>query len=353
LAIIPSLLVSDGGERFAIPQVSVGELIRIPVAQLAERTDRVGDAEVLNVRDRLVPLLHLSDALGVPRRKSAAKALNVVLVDTGAFEYGLVVEELHDTVEIVVKPLGRHMKGLHDYAGATILGDGHVALILDVAGLATRAKLTAGTVEAGNRREAEDSGAAGEMHSLLVFHNAPPETCAVPIEQVSRIERVRPAQILQLGGRRTMQYCGASLPLVALHDTAAVGEPTAEQQLVVIVFERLGRPLGLLAAEPLDMVEVALNIDAVTLRQRGIVPIATVRADNQCNFGKWLYGPEISGGEKQTPQYQDLRQRHAEFHEQASKVAQLAMAGQREAADKALSGDFSVASSSLMTLCRN
>ncbi|MGD0363232.1 MAG: chemotaxis protein CheW [Bryobacteraceae bacterium] len=353
LAIIPSPLVSDGGERFAIPQVSVGELIRIPVAQLAERTDRVGDAEVLNVRDRLVPLLHLSDALGVPRRKSAAKALNVVLVDTGAFEYGLVVEELHDTVEIVVKPLGRHMKGLHDYAGATILGDGHVALILDVAGLATRAKLTAGTVEAGNRREAEDSGAAGEMHSLLVFHNAPPETCAVPIEQVSRIERVRPAQILQLGGRRTMQYCGASLPLVALHDTAAVGEPTAEQQLVVIVFERLGRPLGLLAAEPLDMVEVALNIDAVTLRQRGIAPIATARADNQCNFGKWLYGPEISGGEKQTPQYQDLRQRHAEFHEQASKVAQLAMAGQREAADKALSGDFSVASSSLMTLCRN
>jgi two-component system chemotaxis sensor kinase CheA len=277
LAIIPSLLVSDGGERFAIPQVSVGELIRIPVAQLAERTDRVGDAEVLNVRDRLVPLLHLADALGVPRRETAAKALNVVLVDTGAFEYGLVVEELHDTVEIVVKPLGRHMKGLHDYAGATILGDGHVALILDIAGLATRAKLTAGTVEAGNRREAEDSGAAGEMHSLLVFHNAPPETCAVPIEQVSRIERVRPAQILQLGGRRTMQYCGASLPLVALHDIAAVGEPTAEQQLVVIVFERLGRPLGLLAAEPLDMVEVALNLDSVTLRQPGIAGSAVLK----------------------------------------------------------------------------
>ena len=149
LAIIPSLLVSDGGERFAIPQVSVGELIRIPAAQLAERTDRVGDAEVLNVRDRLVPLLYLADALGVPRPENASKALNVVLVDTGAFEYGLVVEELHDTVEIVVKPLGRHLKGLHDYAGATILGDGRVAVILDVAGLAARAKLTAGS--GGNR----------------------------------------------------------------------------------------------------------------------------------------------------------------------------------------------------------
>lgn len=270
LAIIPSLLVSYGGERFAIPQVSVGELIRIPLARLAERTDRVGDADILNVRDRLVPMLHLADALGVERPENSSKALNVVLVDTGAFEYGLVVEELHDTVEIVVKPLGRHLKGLHDYAGATILGDGHVALILDVAGLAARAKLTAGTTEATVRQTVEASASAGELHSLLVFHNAPGETCAVPIEQVSRIERVRPAQIENLGGRRTMQYCGASLPLATLHDAAAVGDFSSEQQLVVIVFERLGRPLGLLAAEPLDMLEAALKIDTVTLRQRGV-----------------------------------------------------------------------------------
>jgi two-component system chemotaxis sensor kinase CheA len=270
LAIIPSLLVSDGGQRFAIPQVSVGELIRIPAAQLAQRTDRVGDAQILNVRDRLVPMLYLADALGVPRPDSSLRALNVVLVDTGAFEYGLVVEELHDTVEIVVKPLGRHMKGLHDYAGATILGDGRVAAILDVAGLAARANLTAGTAETASRHAAAETNSSGELHSLLVFHNAPNETCAVPIEQVSRIERVRPAQVQHLGGRRTMQYCGSSLPLVALHDTAAVGELSEEQQWVVIVFERLGRPLGLLAAEPLDMLEAELNIDAVTLRQKGI-----------------------------------------------------------------------------------
>ena len=139
LAIIPSLLVSDGGERFAIPQVSVGELIRIRHDQIAQRTDRVGDAVVLNLRDRMVPLVYLADALGVTRADTAKKALNVVLVDTGALQYGLVVEELHDTVEIVVKPLGRHLKGIADYAGATILGDGRVAVILDVAGLAARA----------------------------------------------------------------------------------------------------------------------------------------------------------------------------------------------------------------------
>ncbi len=281
LAIIPSLLVSDGGERYAIPQVNVGELIRIPAAQMGERTGRVGDAEILNVRDRLVPLLYLSDALGVRRPEKAAQALNVVLVDTGAFEYGLVVEQLHETVEIVVKPLGRHMQGLHDYAGATILGDGRVAVILDVAGLAARAKLSAGKAETAARgtgeQNASQPGAAGsEQHALLLFHNAPGEKCGVPIEQVSRIERIRPAQVETLGGRRTLQYCGASLPLVSLDDTAKVGELGSGQRWVVIVFERLGRPLGLLAAEPLDMVEAALNVDTVTLRQRGIAGSAVL-----------------------------------------------------------------------------
>ena len=120
----------------------MGELIRIPADQIEERTDRAGDAELVLLRDRLVPLVYLSDALGSPRAERGSRALNIVLVDTGAIEYGLVVGELHDTVEIVVKPMGRHLQGLVEYAGATILGDGQVAVILDVAGLAARAGLS-------------------------------------------------------------------------------------------------------------------------------------------------------------------------------------------------------------------
>ena len=142
LAIIPSLLVSQENERFAIPQVNVSELIRIPAGQIAQRTDRVGDSQVLMLRDRLVPLVYLADVLGMPR-PVAASAMNVVVADAGTLQYGLVVEQLHDTVEIVVKPLGRHIKGLPYYAGATILGDGRVAVILDVAGLAARAGMSA------------------------------------------------------------------------------------------------------------------------------------------------------------------------------------------------------------------
>ncbi len=277
LAIIPSLLVSQKKERFAIPQVNVSELIRIPAGQIAQRTNRVGDADVLVLRDRLMPLVYLADVLGLPRQ-GPESALNVVVADAGTLQYGLAVEELHDTVEIVVKPLGRHVKGLADYAGATILGDGRVAVILDVAGLAARAGMTAAVAQAISRSQAEEEvAAAGELHALLLFHNAPGEPCAIPIEQVSRIERVLGSQIQYLGGRRTMQYRGASLPLVSLHDTASVGELSPDQQWVVIVFERMGRPLGLLAAEPLDMVETTLAIDTATLRQKGVAGSAVYK----------------------------------------------------------------------------
>lgn len=270
LAIIPSLLISDGGERFALPQVNVGELIRIPSNQLAQRVDRVGDSEVLILRDRLVPLLRLPDALGFPRQAGSERAINVVLVDTGTFEYGLVVEQLHETVEIVVKPLGRHLKGLADYAGATILGDGRVAVILDVAGLATRANLSSVANQSSSRQNTGGESDEGESFSLLLFHNAPAELCAVPIDLVSRIERVRPGQIEFIGGRRTMQYRGASVPVITLSDVAAVGSLSEEQPWIVIIFEHAGRALGLLAAEPLDMLETRMVLDRITLRQPGI-----------------------------------------------------------------------------------
>ena len=290
LAIIPSLLVSDHGQRFAIPQVSISELIRLPAAQIAERVDRAGEAEVIRVRDRLVPLVHLADVLGTPRDKGATKCLNVVLVDTGAFEYGLAVELLHDTVEIVVKPLGRHLQKLTEYAGATILGDGEVAAILDVAGLATRAGLYRSGVAgaAASTQKAAEETVAGEMRSLLLFENAPGEHCALPIEVITRVERISADQVEHLSGRRTMQSEGSSLPLITLHDVAAVGELETSQRWVVIVFERFDRAMGLLVAEPLDMVEAKVTLDRTTFQQPGIA--GSMVLDNRTTLMLDLFG---------------------------------------------------------------
>lgn len=277
LAIIPSLLVSSSGQRFAIPQVSVGELVRIPSHQIAERITRAGEAEVVLLRDRLVPLVRLADALGSGSGERGDRAMSVVLVNAGTFEYGLVVDELHDTVEIVVKPMGRHMQKLREYAGATILGDGQVAVILDVTGLAQRAGLLRGSasIAAAAQAGAEADDKQRDFHSLLLFHNSPGEQCAAPIELVTRVERISRDQVEMFGGRRTMQHDGASLPLVTIHDVAAA-ELSDTQQWAVVVFERGDRPVGLLVAEPLDMVEAAFDLDQVTLRQTGVAGSAII-----------------------------------------------------------------------------
>jgi two-component system, chemotaxis family, sensor kinase CheA len=282
LAILPSLLVSCEEERFAVPQVNIKELLRIPAAQIAQRTTRVGTAPVLILRDRLLPLVWLSDVLGAARPEAGgAAALNVIVLDTGTFEYGLVVGQLHTTSEIVVKPLGRRLEALKEYAGATILGDGRVALILDVAGVAARAGLSAAAAEAlaeqAKENRAGAAATAGDRQALLLFNNAPHEPCGLPLNLVARVERIQASQIELLGGRRTMQYRGASMPLITLRDTAAVDEIAADAGLVVIVIEQSGRPFGVLAAEPLDVTETEVKVDAVSLRQPGIAGSAILK----------------------------------------------------------------------------
>ncbi len=326
LAIIPSLLISANNQKFAIPQVHINELIHIAADQVKKRIEVIGSAEVLVLRGSLIPLVRLSDVLGLERqyfdasanlhlpdrresladrrsphyaldetpepieraivdrrlapdrRFNGASDLNLVVITAGALQYGLVVEELHDTVEIVVKPLGRHLKGLREYAGATILGDGQVALILDAAGIAAKQKLVS---MAGSRRAKElekelQSEVLQDRHSFLTFHNTPAEFCAAPMDLVQRVYQVRDEQIEWLGGRRTMQYGKTSLPLVTLQDVAQVNTLLPDQDKAVVVFHVFGHDVGLMVGMPVDVVETNAAIDQETLRQKGILGSAII-----------------------------------------------------------------------------
>jgi len=330
LAIIPSLIVSVEGERFAIPQINVEELLRVQPDKAKTRIEIVGGTEVLVLRDRIIPLVRFADLVGVvskyddkktgkrevnrrvkmadrrspnhpvegeseqanesgvdiqqrkevaDRRKSPAAALEIAVVTTGTQTYGLVVGAFHDTEEIVVKPLGSHLKGLREYAGATILGDGTVALILDVVGLALKAEISAvsGTQRAREQHEAAELEKLMDNQALLLFHNAPEELCAVPLDAVLRIERIRPDQVETIGGRRTMQYRGGSLPLVTLADTAQVKGIAEGKELAVMISNIRGHEVGLLGAMPVDVIETSLVIDQVTHRQVGIAGSTIIR----------------------------------------------------------------------------
>ncbi|WP_457571450.1 hybrid sensor histidine kinase/response regulator [Desulfovulcanus sp.] len=297
LAIIPSLLISMGEDKFAIPQVNVDEMIQVPAAQVSERIEHVGDAEVLILRGELIPLMSLARVLGIDRQRKVAIAdkksalsgldedkveeyslvhssqdVNIVVVQAGSFKYGLVVDELHDSVEIVVKPLGRHLKNCEGYAGATIMGDGRVALILDVAGLAKLGQLSSvsGSDRAKKLAIEEEKRAKKELHSLFLFNNGPEEHCAVHLDLVARIDMVWADDIEVVGGKKVIQYRGRSLPVFALEEVANVSHLELEGELVVIVFNIAQREVGLLALPPVDAVEVKLNIDPYTLKQRAI-----------------------------------------------------------------------------------
>lgn len=328
LAIIPSLVVSVNNERFAIPQISVVELLRIQASKIKERIEIIGDAEVLVLRDELIPIVRFSEILGITptyedpatkeilpdrrtnladrrsphrvtetakaiedthreerrntsdRRYRAQSDMEIVVITIGSMKYGLVVDSFHTGEEIVVKPLGRHLKGLPEYAGATIMGDGNIALIVDAAGLANKAHLVPLSGKTRVAAESESQNAIegnGEFQSLLLFNNSPEELCAVPLSSVVRVERVSKKQVESIAGRRTMQYRGSFLPLMSLSDVARVGSITDEQDLVVIVAQICDREVGLLAAMPVDVLETRSVVDRVTHKQNGIAGSAIIR----------------------------------------------------------------------------
>jgi len=327
LAIIPCQIIMTGGERYAIPQVNLEELLRIPAGQVKERIERVGNAEVVRLRGNLLPLIRLADVLGIDRtyfdqekdsfkkdrrdrisdrrgkdtalspdeesslqeneqasdgdrteedrRYTASSALNIVVVSNGSLKYGLIVDKLQDSEEIVIKPLGKHLQSCKGYAGATIMGDGRIALILDVANIAIMAELT--SME-GSDRANEVAQAAEELvkaqkdkQALLTFRSSEQEQFAVPLNQVERIEKIKRSDIEELGGKRVMQYRGGSLSLIAVDDVAMV-QPIADQDdLLVIVFNIASQIVGLLAIGPIDALEISVSIDDVTLKQPGIM----------------------------------------------------------------------------------
>ena len=190
------------------------------------------------------------------------------------------MQAFHNTEEIVVKPLGHHLKESREYAGATILGDGAVALILDAAGLAAKAELTnvAAAQRAKDQEErSEENETQENNHSLLLFRNSPEEYCAVPLGAVRRIERIKPEQLEMAGGRRTMKYREQSLPLVTLADTAHVDPISGARDLAVIVSNIYGREVGLLGAMPVDVADATSDIDSTTHRQSGIAGSSIIR----------------------------------------------------------------------------
>ncbi|HYA18257.1 MAG TPA: chemotaxis protein CheA, partial [Bryobacteraceae bacterium] len=265
LAIIPGLVVSSGGERFVIPQVSLLELIRLEGDSSEKRIEHVHGTPVYRRRGSLLPIAYLNQVLGL-KPAERAEAVNMVVLQAEDRQFGLVVDGINDTQEIVVKPLGKQLKGLSVYAGATIMGDGKVALILDVLGVGQRSGVLAESREQTRTATEQKAQSGMEQQRLLLFRAGSFDRLAVPLSLVARLEEFKAASIERAGGRQVVQYRDRILSLVPLRE---VLEPETQDQgrttdlLRVIVFNDGDRSVGLVVDEILDVVE-----DTVTIRQK-------------------------------------------------------------------------------------
>ncbi len=336
LAIIPSLIIQAQGERYAIPQVNLVELVRVPANQIKNRIEKIGSALVMRLRGELLPLIHLAEALdiktrtfidpvtgeskpdqrhaivdrrtlnsadeefnpedfkrneGSDRRRAPLSAYNILVLSSGDYNYGLIVDRLLDSEEIVVKPLGTHLRSCHVYAGATIQGDGAVALILDVVGLSSIMNLStiSDSVKAQSNLLGDDKNSKSDSQSLLIVQNGEDEQMAIPLTLISRIERIKATDIAITGGRRNIHYRNTSLPLFGIEEVANVSYRDETKELCyVIVFTICGREVGVLMGDIIDIVESSAIIDDTTHKQPGI--IGSLIIDDQITLLVDLYG---------------------------------------------------------------
>ena len=202
LAIIPALVVSCRSDRFAIPQVSLLELVRLEGETAQAAIEWVHGSPVYRLRGKLLPLLYLNKILSYPDQDSSGRDIvNIVVLRADERTFGLVVDGIHDTQEIVVKPLNNLLKGLDCYAGATVMGDGRVSLILDVFGVAQLGKVLSKDHEHASASHEEQHDTAVEKQTVLLFRSGSHDRLAVPLSLVARLEEFPLDRIEKSRGR--------------------------------------------------------------------------------------------------------------------------------------------------------
>jgi two-component system chemotaxis sensor kinase CheA len=256
LAIVSALIVETAGQRFAVPQINVIELVRAS-ARSGARIETIKNAPVLRLRDRLLPLVSLRTLLGLGEDEPGRDRF-ILVVQVGAFTFGIVVDRVFDTEEIVVKPVAPVLRGNPFYAGNTILGDGSVIMILDPNGVSNAAGHGQALADSKTAQSATGTLRENDQTSLLLFRAGGTELKAVPLEVVARIEEVDAGAVEHVGGRAVVQYRDHLMPLI----TITAGHQWKDHgKQPLLVFDKGGRSLGIVVDEVVDIARDRVSIE--------------------------------------------------------------------------------------------
>lgn len=244
LAIVRALVVRSGGHSFCLPQSALLELVYVPRREADVAIERMGDVELFRLREQLIPMVRLDRLLGLAESAAEAHGLYLVVLESEGCRYGLVVDDLHAPEEIVVKPLSPVLRELGLFSGATVLGSGMLAMILDVAAVGIRAEVRKGVEEIA-MDEPENVVHRTESKSFLIFEDRLEgqrmvERLALPLAAVERIERVTLNDVEFVGGRALLQYRGELLPLEDRGEVIEQSMRMGTEDITLLICERLG-----------------------------------------------------------------------------------------------------------------
>ncbi|MBX9769290.1 MAG: chemotaxis protein CheW, partial [Bdellovibrionales bacterium] len=278
LAIVPALIVSCGDGTFAIPQVKLAELVRVDQSSQENRIEYLQGAPVYRLRGKILPLIDLNSVLGHAHQDAAVRPItNIAVLNAETYSFGLIVDSIQDTADIVVKPLSRLLKSLHVYSGATILGDGSVALILDVQGIAKVARVR----NEANAPEKTTVGATDqnsnhhrtEFQDFLLVHLQSPTKHAIILSYVHRLEEFKRSDIEISAKRRVVRYRGAILPLISANELLQYPQDpqSVKDTVSVVVVEKAGHLYGVEVDTILDTLSTTADTDTTLATENGII----------------------------------------------------------------------------------
>ncbi|UOF00194.1 chemotaxis protein CheW [Bdellovibrio reynosensis] len=278
LAIVPAMIVRCDDDRYAIPQVKLVELVRVDNSNSESHIEYLQGNAFYRLRGNLLPLVNMKSLLGFCSKNEVAKSLpdviNIVVVRAERQLFGLIVDEVVDTADIVVKPLARFLKSVNVYSGATVLGDGSIALILDVMGIAQRLSLMSSQHEALNQNSISAGTRGVETQEFLLFRLNSQARHAIPLDLVHRLEEFKTSDVQKSGDTRVIHYRGSILPLISLNSFLGYhAEPSKSEGeiLPVIVTRKNGQYFGIEVTEILDVLQTEANVESAFSDKKGIL----------------------------------------------------------------------------------
>lgn len=314
LAIIPSLIVRVENHRFALPQVNLQEIVRISPGRVSRRIEYINNAEVLRLRGGLLPIVHLADVLGLPRTyldpesnemkterrktifgykrqisdkerlnedskeifhmRDMTQTIRILVIKIGSRKLGIAVDAILGSEEILVKPLSSFIKDCKCYSGVTIMGDGNPAMILDAEGIIVKANLrfTEENREKVDVSLEEEIESMREQQDLLLFKCSGPETLAIDLSLVSRVEEIIAEDIEMVGDKEYIKFRQDSLRVIRPEDFLPIGKQKSNSSRLYVVIPKLvAHPMGIIIENIQDTIQKRITLNNETITSKGLV----------------------------------------------------------------------------------